>query len=197
MKHESQTDPHHDEYSRTVFGFWVYLLTDFMMFATIFAVYAVLHQNTFGGPGPRELYSLPAALNQTLVLLLATFFVGLGGVTAHRKHKGLTITYFAVTFILGILFLWLVMGDLSRLIDRALSWKTNGYLSSYFTLIGTFIVHIVFALLWTIVLIVPVMIHGLDMVNVRRLTCLRMFWQFLNVIWVFIFSIVYLMGAVR
>lgn len=197
MKHAAMPDIYNDEYSRTVFGFWVYLLTDFMMFATIFAVYAVLHKNPFGGPGPRELYDLPAVMNQTWVLLVAVFFVGLGGASAHRKHNGQTITYFAVTFILGIVFLWLLFGDFSRLVEQGHTWKNNGYLSSYFTLIGTFAVHIVFGLLWTIVLLLPVMRHGLDLVSIRRLTCLRMFWQFLNIIWIFIFSIVYLLGVIK
>jgi len=197
MKHEPLPDPYQDEYSRTTFGFWVYLLTDFMMFATIFAVYAVLHKSTFGGPGPKELFDLPSVMNQTWVLLVATFFVGFGGASVHRKHRAGTITYFLLTFILGITFLWLQFDDLSLLVKRGASWKSNAFLSAYFTLIGTFAVHIVFGLLWIIVLILPVIKRGIDMVSVRRLTCLRMFWQFLNIIWIFIFSIVYLLGVIQ
>lgn len=197
IKHEALPDPYTDEYSRTVFGFWVYLLTDFLMFATIFAVYAVLHLNTFGGPGPKQLFSLPMALNQTWILLVATFFVSFGGASAHRNSRGGTITYFVITFILGVVFLGFQICDFSRLIELGATWKNNGFLSSYFTLLGTFDVHMIFALLWTIVLILPVIKRGLDEVSIRRLTCLRMFWQFLNIIWVFIFSIVYLLGAVE
>jgi cytochrome o ubiquinol oxidase subunit 3 len=195
IKHEALPDPFSDEYSRTVFGFWVYLLTDFMMFATIFAVYAVLHKNTFGGLGPRELFDLPMVLNQTWILLVATFFVGLGGASAHRNSRRAAITYFVFAFLLGVIFLWLQGCDMTRLIEQGATWKSNGFLSSYYTLIGTFDVHIIFGLLWTIVLIFPVMKRGLDIVSVRRLTCLRMFWQFLNIVWIFIFSVVYLIGV--
>ena len=195
IKHEALPDPFSDEYSRTVFGFWVYLLTDFMMFATIFAAYAVLRNNTFGGPGPKELFDLPMMLNHTWILLLATYFVSLGGASAHRNNKKATITYFVLTFILGFAFIWLQGCDMARLVAQGATWKSNGFLSSYFTLVGTFDVHVLIGLLWTIVLILPVMKRGLDSVSVRRLTCLRMFWQFLNIIWIFIFSIVYLLGV--
>lgn len=196
IEQETLPDAYQDEYSKTVFGFWLYLLTDFMMFATIFAVYAVLRKNTLGGPGAQELFDLNSVMSQTWVFLLGTFFIGLGGASAHRRNRKQTILYFILTFLLGIVFLFLMSVDLSQMIQKGSTWRSNGFLSAYFTLVGTFAVHVIFALLWIVILLVPLMCHRVNPVNVRRLTCLRMFWQFLNIIWIFIFSIVYLLGAI-
>jgi cytochrome o ubiquinol oxidase subunit III len=188
-------DVHHDVYSRTVFGFWVYLLTDFMMFAALFATYAVLQKATYGGPSGRELFDLRFNLFQTLVLLTSSFTAGVGGAWAHRRKKHWTIVFFGITFLLGSLFLGMVFADFFRFLDMGNSWKNSAFLSAYFTLVGTHAIHIFFGLLWILVFIPQVFWKGTDIAVVRRLTCLRMFWQFCNIVWIFIFSFVYLMGA--
>jgi len=193
--HEHEPDPHHGLYSRTVFGFWVYLITDFMVFATLFATYDVLHDNVFGGPSARDLFYLPYNLVQTLIMILSGFIIGLGGAVAHRKHRSGTIILFAIAFLLGIAFFWMELGEFARLMAQGHDWKQSAFLSVYFTLVGTHALHIVFALAWFIVLIIPVCAHGLTAANIRRLTCLRMFWQFLGVVWIFIFTVVYLLGV--
>jgi len=193
--HENYPDPHHDVYSKTVFGFWVYIVTDFMMFAVLFATYDVLHNKTFGGPSSRELFNLPYTLIQTLILLVSTFTCGVGGVLAHRGNKNGTIAFFGITFLLGIAFMWMQLGEFAHLMGEGNNWQGSAFLSMFFTLVGTFGVHMIFALLWVIVLIVPVCLHGLTPVNIKRLTCLRMFWQFLNIVWIFIFTVVYLWGV--
>ncbi|MBI2811726.1 MAG: cytochrome c oxidase subunit 3 [Candidatus Melainabacteria bacterium] len=194
-QHEKYPDPYHDAYSRSVFGFWVYLLTDFILFGSLFATYAVLHNNTFGGPPASELFHLHYALAETFVLLTCSFVVGLAGAAAHRRDKKLTISLFAATFVLGIIFMGMEISEMSRLIESGNSWQRSAFLSSYFTLVGTHGVHILFGLLWIPILLFPVLREGLTAVSIRRLTCLRMFWQFLNIVWIFIFSFVYLMGA--
>ena len=185
-----------EEYSKTIFGFWIYLLTDFMMFATLFAVYAVLRESTLGGPSGKEIFDLRAALNQTLVLLIATFFVGVGGVYAHRNQTKKSLLFFVLNFVFNALFLFLLISDLKRIIEMGQTWKSSAFMSAYFTLIGTFAIHVVLALLWTILFLIPVFYRGITPSSLRRLTCLRMFWQFLNIVWVFIFSIIYLLGAI-
>jgi cytochrome o ubiquinol oxidase subunit 3 len=187
-------DAHHDLYSKTIFGFWVYLLTDFMLFAVLFATYAVLHNSTYGGPSARELFNLPFALVQTLLLLISSFICGLGGAAAHKKQKGWTIALFSIAFLFGLAFIGMEFADCSRLVSEGASWKRSAFLSAFFTLVGTHGLHILFGLLWMVLLIVPVCLEGVTPTSLRRLSCLRMFWQFLNVIWVFIFSFVYLMG---
>lgn len=195
VDHENFPDTHHDTYSKTIFGFWLFLLTDFILFATLFASYAVLQHNTYGGPSGRELFNLSYTLIQTLILLTCSFTSGIAGVFAHRKQANWSMIFFAVTFLLGIAFIGMELNEFSRFIEGNNDWKRSGYLSAYFTVVGTHGLHVIFALLWIIVLLLPVYRYGITPVNLRRLNCLKMFWQFLNVIWAFIFTIVYLMGG--
>jgi cytochrome o ubiquinol oxidase subunit 3 len=177
--HEPFPDTHHDLYSRTLFGVWLYLLSDLILFGALFATYAVLRQSTFGGPSAADLFDLSHAFVQT------------------RKEKNRAIALFGITFLLGIVFVGMELGEMSRLIGSGNSWKRSGFLSGYFTLVGTHGLHMVLLLLWTVIFIFPVWREGFTFTNLRRLTCLKMFWQFLNIVWVFIFSFVYLMGAYR
>jgi len=194
--HEHFPDPHRDLYSRTTFGFWIYLLTDFVLFGTLFATYAVLHRSTFGGPSVRDLFEVPYTLAPALILLMSSLTVGLGSAMAHRKDKKWTMLLFGITFLLGALFLFMEGGDMARLVHSGAGWEKSAFLSAYFTLVGTHAVHVIFGLLWVLVLLYPVWREGITSVSLRRLTCLKMFWQFLNIIWIFIFSFVYLLGVV-
>lgn len=193
---EKYPDSHHDSYSKTVFGFWLYLISDFMLFATLFAVYAVLRNRTFGGPSSHELFHLPITLFQTLILLLSTFTIGLAGAAVHRRSRSYSLAFSWITFVLGAFFLWMECNELSRLIADGYDWRANAFLSIFFTLIGTHSFHLLFGMLWIIVLTVPILFGGVTRHAIRRITCLRMFWQFLNIVWVFIFTIVYLMGVI-
>lgn len=193
--HEAYPDPHHDTTSKTLFGFWVYLLTDFMLFATLFASYAVLSKNLFGHPSPAHLFKLPYTLVQTLILLVSSFTIGIAGTLVRKKSKGAGLIWLVITFILGIAFMLMEFNEFARLIKSGNSWHESAFLSAYFTLVGTHAIHMLIALLWVIVLILPVLLAGLTPVNIKRLTCLTLFWNFLNVIWVFIFTVVYLMGV--
>ncbi len=193
--HEAYPDTHHDTYSRTILGFWLYLLSDFILFGALFATYAVLCNNTFGGPSAGELFNLPSVLQRTLVLLLAAFTVGLAGTSAHRRHKAWTLSLFGATFVLGLLFLGMQISEFCTLLTAGHSWRESAFLSAYFTLLGTFSFHIALGLLWILVMVVPVCFNRIDGVDIRRLTCLRVFWQFLNIVWGFIFSFVYLLGV--
>lgn len=195
--HEGSHDVHGEVYSKTVFGFWIYLLSDFMLFATIFAAYAVLSKNTFGGPTARDLFDLPFTMVQTVILLVSTFTVGLAGAFTHRRNKNATIALFLITLILGLGFTWMETTELSRLSAAGHTWQGSAFLSMFFTLIGTHVLHMFFALLWVIILIIPVCRKGITDVSLKRLTCLRMFWQFLNIVWVFIFTFVYLLGVIE
>jgi len=195
MHHEQYPDIFHGAYGRTIFGFWIYLMSDFILFGAFFATYMVLKDSTFGGPSARDLFHLPFSFVQTLVLLTSALTAGLGGASAHRKNKNLTLLYFGITFVLGLIFLWMQLDEFSNYVSAGNGWDKSAFLSGYFTLVGTHTLHIVFGLLWMIVLMVPVCLEGISHVSIRRLTCMRMFWQFLNIVWIFIFSFVYLLGA--
>lgn len=193
--HENYPDPHHDVYSKTVFGFWVYLLSDFILFGALIATYIVLQHKTFGAAGPKDLFYLPYNLVETFVILTASFTVGLAGAFAHRERKGITLFWLFVTFLLGIFFFIMSQHEFSMIFKQGLSWQTSAFLSAYFTLMGAHQLHVFFGLLWIIVLSVPLIRYGTDSTCIKRITCLRMFWQFLNIVWIFVFTIVYLLGV--
>lgn len=192
--HEPYPDTHHDMYSRTIFGFWIYLMTDFILFGTLFATYVVLSYSAFGGQAGVDLFSLPYSLVQTLIFLMSSLTAGLAGSSAHRRNKQMTVLFFGITFFLGCIFMGMEFNEFSRLVHTGNIWSKNAYMSAYFSVVGTHGVHVLFGLLWILVMLIPVVKEGLTPVSIRRLTCLRMFWQFLNIIWVFIFTLVYLMA---
>ena len=195
-RHEHTSDAHHhDPTANTIFGFWIYLMTDCIMFATLFAAYAVLHDSTFGGPTARELFSLPYALAGTVVLLLSSFTCGMAMLAVPRKEKMKTIAWYGVTFVLGLCFLALIGVEFSRLVESGNGWQRNAFLTSYFTLIGTHALHIVFGLVFMALFMVQVFRWGLIEITIRRLSCLKIFWFFSYLIWIFMFAIVYLIGA--
>jgi cytochrome o ubiquinol oxidase subunit 3 len=191
-----EADAHSAAYSRTVFGFWVYLMTDCLLFGTLFAAYIVLHNNTNGGDSGRVLFNLPFVLTETLILLSSSFTCGLSMLAAYCNKKNLVLACFGVTFLLGLSFLTLELHEFARLVAEGNSWQRSAFLSSYFTLVGTHGLHISIGLLWMLVLTVQILRRGLTPSTMRRQTCFRMFWHFLDVVWIFIFTIVYLMGAV-
>ncbi len=198
-KHPAHQAEHAEELARTnsktLFGFWVYLMTDCILFATLFATYAVLHNNTYGGPGGRELFDLPFVLAETLILLTSSFTCGLALLATRRGAKTQVLVWFAVTFLLGATFLTLELHEFSQLVQDGFSWQRSAFLSSFFTLVGTHGLHITIGLLWMAVLLGQVIRQGFKPGTVRRLTMLSMFWHFLDIVWIFIFTIVYLLGV--
>lgn len=179
---------------KTLFGFWVYLMTDVVLFASLFATFAVLRDNTFGGPNAEEIFSMPFVLAETFILLTSSFTCGLAMLAAHEKQKNQVMFWLGVTFLLGIAFLGLEISEFRHLALEGNSWRRSGFLSSFFTLVGTHGAHITVGLIWMAVMMYRTFNKGLTAVNLRRLTMLSMFWHFLDVIWIFIFTIVYMMG---
>lgn len=195
ISHGHHPDIAQETYSKTVFGFWAYLMTDCVLFATLFATYAVLHQNLNGGPSAKEIFSLPFALTETLILLSSSFTCGLAYLVAQVQEKFKLILWLAITFLLGLAFLAMELTEFSGLVHEGNSWQRSAFLSSFFTLVGTHGAHITCGLVWMIVLIGQVLFRGITPTAWRRITCFSLFWHFLDVIWIFIFSIVYLMGV--
>lgn len=183
--------------STAVFGFWVYLMTDCVLFASLFAVFSVLRNNTYGGPSGAQLFSLPYVLIETLALLCSSFTCGLALLSAERRHKKQTLVWLGVTFALGLTFLGLEIAEFHKFIKMGDSWHRSGFLSSYFTLVGTHGAHITIGLLWMAVMGVFIYKRGLGPLTLKRLRMLSLFWHFLDVVWIFIFTIVYLFGALH
>jgi cytochrome o ubiquinol oxidase subunit III len=185
-----------EEDSKNIFGFWVYLMTDCVLFATLFATFAVLRGNTAGGPAGEDLFSLPFVLTETLILLTSSFTCGLAMLAAHRKDKNQVLFWFGITFLLGLAFLGLELHEFRNLALEGNSWRRSGFLSGFFTLVATHGMHITVGLLWMGVLMAKIWRSDLSNNSLRKLTMLSLFWHFLDIIWIFIFSVVYLMGAV-
>ncbi len=181
---------------RVMFGFWVYLMTDLLMFAVLFAVYAVLQGNTLGGPTARELFSLPLALQETLLLLTSSFTCGLGMIAARRGNKNQVLIWFGITFVLGLAFLGLELKEFTELIHHGHTLRSNAFLSAFFALVGTHGLHITSGLVWMAITLAYVMKRGLNSHMVRKLALLSLFWHFLDIVWIFIFTIVYLRAFV-
>jgi cytochrome o ubiquinol oxidase subunit 3 len=180
---------------KVLFGFWLYIMTDCVLFASLFATFAVLRTNTYGGPNGSQLFSLPYILFETLILLTSSFTCGLALLSARLRDKTTALLWFGCTFALGIAFLAMELHEFRDLAIAGNSWRRSGFLSSYFTLVGTHGLHITVGLLWMGVMMWRFAKHGLTEVNIKRLTMLSMFWHFLDVVWIFIFTVVYLTGA--
>lgn len=177
-----------------VFGFWIYLMTDLIIFAVLFATFVVLRSSTFGGPSARELFNMPFAFAETLILLTSSFTCALGMLGVHRKQKKLAILWFIVTIALGISFLSLEISEFSKFIHEGASWQRSAFLSSFFTLVGTHGFHISVGLVWMIVEMFRICFRPLLAPNVSRIFRMALFWHFLDVVWIFIFTVVYGMG---
>lgn len=195
LSHDAHAKVETEIYDKTIFGFWMYLMTDCVLFATLFATYAVLHNNTFGGPSGRELFELPYALAETVILLVSSFTSGLAMLIAQHQKRFLSILLFAITFILGASFLTLELNEFSRFVAEGNSWQRSAFLSSFFTLVGCHGLHITCGLIWILFMIGHLIFRGITVSTLRRLMCLTLFWHFLDVVWVFIFTFVYLMGV--
>lgn len=185
------------EANKTMFGFWVYIMTDCVLFASLFATYAVMHNSTFGGPNAKDLFSLRYVMAETFILLASSYSVGIALLMAKRGRKDISLILVAVTFLLGLSFLTLELNEFRHLVLEGNSWRRSGFLSSYFTLVGTHGLHITAGLIWMAVLGWNLLNQGLNHLNLKRFAMLAIFWHFLDVIWIFIFTIVYLMGALN
>jgi cytochrome o ubiquinol oxidase subunit 3 len=186
---------HHDTVAIQALGFWIYLMSDLIIFATLFATYVVLGHNYAGGPTGKELFELPYVLGETLLLLLSSVAYGLAMPAMFAGMKGRVLIGLAVTFLLGLGFVLMEINEFHHLIGAGHGPDVSAFLSSYFTLVGTHGVHVSFGLLWMAVMICQVAVKGLTSPVQSRLIRLSMFWHFLDIVWIGIFSIVYLMGV--
>ncbi len=181
--------------SKTILGFWLYLMTDCLVFASLFATFIVLRNNTFGGPGASDLFSMPYVLVETLVLLTSSFTAGLAMLSLRIKDKKAVLKWLLITFMLGLVFLGMEINEFTSLYNEGHSWRASGFLSAFFTLVGTHGLHISAGLIWLAVLFFQITKYGLKSPISKRLMMFSMFWHFLDIVWIFIFTIVFLMGV--
>jgi cytochrome o ubiquinol oxidase subunit III len=188
------TEEHHPENS-TSLGFWLYLMSDCLIFAVLFATHAVLGRNYAAGPSPADLFDLNLIAINTAVLLISSITFGFAMLQMERNAKAETLFWLGVTGVFGVIFLALELYEFYHLIHEGAGPGRSAFLSSFFTLVGTHGLHVTFGVIWLVTLMAQVSKHGLIPENRRRLMCLSMFWHFLDVIWIGVFSFVYLIGV--
>ncbi|MXO65616.1 cytochrome o ubiquinol oxidase subunit III [Altericroceibacterium endophyticum] len=187
----------HPDGHSTMLGFWIYLMSDCLIFAILFATYAVLGGNFATGPGPRDLFELPLVALNTAMLLFSSITYGFAMLSMQKNWVGKTQFWLAVTGLFGACFLAIELYEFSHLIHIGATPQRSGFLSAFFTLVGTHGLHVTFGIIWLVTLMIQVSRKGLIQANKRRLMCLSLFWHFLDVIWIGVFTFVYLMGMLR
>lgn len=185
-----------DEKAETaVFGFWVFMMSDLVIFGLMFATYITMLPSTAGGPGPKELFSLTSAFAQTLVLLASSFAFGMSSLAMkYSAHRHKLVPWLVVTFVLGAVFLFLELRDFAGMLTQGAGPSRSGYLSAFFGLVPLHGLHVSAGMVWIAIMILQIRMFGLAPLVKTRLLRLGLFWHFLDVIWVGIFSIVYLGG---
>jgi len=187
----------HPEGGSTMLGFWLYLMSDCLIFAMLFATYGVLGGNYVAGPAPKDLFDLKLVALNTTMLLMSSITYGFAMLTMEKGRVGPTQGWLAITGLLGAAFVGIELYEFAHLIHEGATPQRSAFLSSFFTLVGTHGLHVTFGLVWMATLMVQVARRGLGAANRRRLMCLSMFWHFLDVIWICVFTFVYLMGMLR
>ena len=177
------------------YGFWIFILSDMIMFSALFAAYAVLSGNTAGGPSGAELFNLRNVFIETMCLLLSSYTCGIGVLSAERGQPTLFLVFAIFTFALGAAFLFIEATEFAGMVAKGAGPSRSAFLSSFFTLVGTHGVHVASGLVALVYLVAQVLVHGLQAAVLRRLLCWSLFWHALDIVWVGVFTLVYLMGG--
>ncbi|MDR0213723.1 MAG: cytochrome o ubiquinol oxidase subunit III [Comamonas sp.] len=186
-------EPHPE--NGTSLGFWLYLMSDCLIFAALFATYGVLGRSYAAGPSGKDLFDLSLVAVNTAFLLTSSITFGFAMLQKQKKNVNGTLLWLAITGLLGAAFLAVELYEFHHLIEHGATPQSSAFLSSFFTLVGTHGIHVTFGLIWLITLMIQIKKHGLINENVRRINCLSMFWHFLDVVWIGVFTFVYLMGV--
>ena len=185
---------HHPE-NGTLLGFWIYLLSDLMIFGALFATYGVLGRSYAAGPSGADLFDLRLIAANTAILLVSSITYGFAMIAMQRRQSKTVIGWLAATGVLGLAFLAIEIYEFWHLISLGAGPQRSAFLSAFFALVGTHGLHVLFGVIWLVVLCVQVRKHGLTRANTRRIACLSLFWHFLDVVWIGVFTFVYLMGV--
>ena len=191
-----KADPVHAEGHSTPLGFWIYLMSDCLIFSTLFATFGVLGHRYGGGPGPKELFELPLIAVNTAMLLLSSITYGFAMLAMHGRDQQGVMKWLGVTALFGLGFLVIELYEFTHLISEGHGPWGSAFLSAFFTLVGTHGLHVTVGLIWMATLVMQVRRFGLTTANRRRLESLSLFWHFLDVIWIGVFTFVYLMGMI-
>ena len=183
--------------TRTVvaYGFWIFILSDIVMFSGLFAAYAVLSGNTAGGPSGRELFDLRNVFIETMCLLVSSYTCGLATLSAERRRTGRVFLFLLLTFALGAAFLYIEINEFAGMVREGAGPSRSAFLSSFFTLVGMHGAHVTAGLIWLVYMTAQIAAKGLRQPVLQRVLCWSLFWHALDIIWVGVLTLVYLMGA--
>ena len=193
--YEEEEQAHGD--GGALFGFWLYLMSDCLLFAVLFATYGVLGRNYAAGPSGADLFDLRLVAVNTGLLLVSSITYGFAMLEMDKGRVEATLRWLAITGLFGAAFVAIELYEFGHLIHEGATPQRSAFLSSFFVLVGTHGLHVTFGIVWLVTLMVQVRRLGLIAENQRRLMCLSMFWHFLDVVWIGVFTFVYLMGAMR
>lgn len=187
----------HEQAGSAVFGFWVFLMSDAVIFALLFATYGVMLPGVAGGPTPAAIYKIGSAFMETMILLTSSFTFGMASIAMkHETGYGRLLAWMALTLALGFAFLGMELHDFATMFGNGAYPTRSGFLSAFFALVPLHGLHVFFGSIWMVVMMVQVLVFGLDArvkINILRL---GLFWHFLDIVWIAIFSVVYLQGLI-
>jgi len=192
-----QTGEHsgHETASNQAFGFWIYIMSDLVLFSVLFATFAVVGGNYAGGPRGKDIFDLPYLFGETMLLLMSSTVFGLATLAAQADRRRAVLWKLAIIFLLGLGFIAMEIGEFRGMILAGNRPERSAFLSAFFTLVGTHGVHVLLGLVWMAAMMCQISVRGLTVPVRSRLARLGMFWHFLDILWIGIFSIVYLMGV--
>lgn len=185
----------HDAAEEVVFGFWVFLMSDLVIFGLLFATYGVMLDASAGGPGPGDLFHIRSAAIHTFVLLTSSFTFGMASLALkHGRAAVGLITWLTITLVLGAIFLAVEIHELAGIVEKGGAPSRSGFLSAFWVLVCTHGLHVFAGCVWIVVMIIQVVVFGIDRTIKTRILRLGLYWHFLDIVWVGIFSVVYLGG---
>ncbi|MCL6633990.1 MAG: cytochrome (ubi)quinol oxidase subunit III [Alicyclobacillus herbarius] len=194
-KHEHTEHADHPEPDLWIFGFWIFLSSDLIIFASLFAVYAVLHTHIANGPSARQIFDVTGFTAETLFLLTSSFTCGLATYSMQRGRKSWLAVWLVVTLILGLLFIGFEVDEFATDAMKGYTMSTSAFLSAFYTLVGTHGCHVSLGICWMTAILIQVLQRGITEVTARKVFVVGLYWHFLDVVWVFIFTVVYLTGV--
>ena len=195
VSHTEHHNHSHHEHEMTTLGFWIFLVTDCILFGTLFATYAVLYTHIDGHLTGRELFEVPGFTIETFILLTSSFTSGLALLAINKEKMKPFMGWLIVTIFLGLSFVGLEINEFAKMIAEGASISTNAFLSSFFTLVSTHGLHVSFGIIWMIAIMVQIRKHGINAVTKHKVFIVGLYWHFLDAVWIFLFTVVYLMGV--
>lgn len=193
--HDIPIEYTHDDDVLRIIGFWVFLASDLVLFATLFSTYEILWTHTDGGPNTHNLFDIPTFLAETLILLTSSFTCGIGTYEMRRHRKAGVIVWLGITILLGMSFIGLEVNEFIRYATHGAPVTRSAFLSAFFTLVGTHGCHVSLGILWMISILIQTAKRGITPITARKIFIVGLYWHFLDVVWVFIFTVVYLRGV--